>query len=84
MTSTRINKSNKRKKPRVPAADILPVAGGGEPPAEEAGFGVSGRGPPLAPLPPPQVTRDVHAAPVGREEVKVNLHEVQPAPPDRH
>ena len=84
MTSTRLCKNRTGgSEPCVPAAEVLGVAGGGESPAEEAGLGVSGRGPPLAPLPRPQVTGDVHAAPLGngREEVEVHLHEVQLARP---
>ena len=84
MSSTRLCKNRTGgSEPCVPAAEILGVAWGGELLAEEARFGVSGRGPPLAPLPRPQVTRDVHAAPLGngREEVEVHLHEVELARP---
>ena len=50
---------------------------GGEPPAQVAGVRVPccGLGPPLAPLPPPQVPRDVQAAPPVRGG---NLHDEEP------
>ena len=53
-----------RKESNLPAE--VPRGGrGGELPTEEAGFRVPCCGPPLAPLPPPQMPRDVEAAPGG-------------------